>query len=263
MPVHDWTRVLAGTFHHFHQAWLVELSNALNAGLLPRGFYALAEQVAGDPHPDVLTLDAFDEADVDHSDEGPVATATRTATSKVIALADHPPRVRYTLDAEESIYAAKAGRLGIYHSSGDRVVAFIEIVSPGNKHSALAVQQFLEKLARALQSGHHVLLIDLFPPGGHDPQGLHGEFWGKVEPGITADQPLALVAYRANSMIRAFLEPTAVGRDLLDMPLFLTPSYYIYVPLEPTYQAAWRGVPDRWKRVIESPAAPSPPSQTH
>ena len=37
MPVHDWTRVAAGTFHDFHQAWIVALSHALNAGLLPDG----------------------------------------------------------------------------------------------------------------------------------------------------------------------------------------------------------------------------------
>jgi hypothetical protein len=46
MPVHDWTRVDAGTFHAFHTSWLAHLMEALNAGLLPRGYYALSEQVA-------------------------------------------------------------------------------------------------------------------------------------------------------------------------------------------------------------------------
>jgi len=56
MPIHDWTRVEAGIFHHFHQSWAVEISNALNAGRLPEGFFALAEQVIGGPIPDVVTL---------------------------------------------------------------------------------------------------------------------------------------------------------------------------------------------------------------
>ena len=56
MPVHDWNRVTAGTFHDFHLAWIAELRRALNGGLLPRGYYALAEQVAGDIIPDVLML---------------------------------------------------------------------------------------------------------------------------------------------------------------------------------------------------------------
>jgi hypothetical protein len=48
-----------------------------------------------------------------------------------------------------------------------------------------------------------------------------------------------------------------VGRDLIDMPLFLTPEMYINVPLEATYQAAYRGVPRKWRDVLESrPATP-------
>ncbi len=49
----------------------------------------------------------------------------------------------------------------------------------------------------------------------------------------------------------AYFEPIGVGAALPDMPLFLTPDYYVNVPLEATYQAAWHGVPKRWKRVIE------------
>src|ERR1700676_2264258 len=56
MPVHDWTRVDAGTFHAFHTSWLTHLMEALNAGLLPKGYYALSEQVATRMQTDVLTL---------------------------------------------------------------------------------------------------------------------------------------------------------------------------------------------------------------
>ncbi len=42
MPIHDWTRVSAGTIHHFHTMWITHVSEALNAGLLPEGYYALA-----------------------------------------------------------------------------------------------------------------------------------------------------------------------------------------------------------------------------
>ena len=56
MPIHDWARVEAGIFHHFHQAWTVEISNALNKDQLPDGFFALAEQIIGGPISDVVTL---------------------------------------------------------------------------------------------------------------------------------------------------------------------------------------------------------------
>jgi hypothetical protein len=47
MPVHDWTQVEAGIFHAFHVAWIGEIQKRLNAGMLPKGYYALAEQHAG------------------------------------------------------------------------------------------------------------------------------------------------------------------------------------------------------------------------
>jgi hypothetical protein len=37
------------------------------------------------------------------------------------------------------------------------------------------------------------------------------------------------------------------------MPLFLTEELYVNVPLEATYQAAYRGVPKRWRDVLEAP----------
>ncbi len=42
-----------------------------------------------------------------------------------------------------------------------------------------------------------------------------------------------------------------MGRELIDMPLFLEPEFYVNVPLEETYLAAYDGVPQRWKRVLE------------
>jgi hypothetical protein len=54
MPIHDWARVDANLFHDFHQTWTVGIRNALNAGLLPKGYSALVEQHAGGLVPDVL-----------------------------------------------------------------------------------------------------------------------------------------------------------------------------------------------------------------
>ncbi len=242
MPVHDWTRVSAGTFHHFHQAWIIALCDALNSGLLPDGFYALAEQVAGGPHPDVLTLEQTEELEA--------WTFGNGSSGSAVAVAERPPRVRYTLEAEAAIYAAKADRIALYHVSGDRVIAFVEIISPGNKHSQPALRRLLDKLANALEQGRHLLVVDLHPPGRHDPDGLHAAFWGAT-PGTTSRQPFSLAAYRADICPTAYFEPLAVGDKLPEMPLFLTPTRYINTPLEPTYQTAWHTFPQRWKRVIE------------
>ena len=46
MPIHDWSRVDAGIFHHFHHGWIEEIARALNGGVLPDDYYAMAEQHA-------------------------------------------------------------------------------------------------------------------------------------------------------------------------------------------------------------------------
>ena len=56
MPAHDWSRVAAGIFHHLHHSWIEEIQRALNSGLLPDDYYALAEQRAAGYGPDILTL---------------------------------------------------------------------------------------------------------------------------------------------------------------------------------------------------------------
>jgi hypothetical protein len=248
MPIHDWTRVSAGTWHDFHLAWIAELRNALNGGILPADYYAQAEQIAGPLGPDVLTLQVPDEpANARNSagDQGGGALAVQVA----------PPRMRVTTEAEMNDYVLKRRTLVIRHASGDHIVALLEIVSPGNKSARHALRSFVDKAVEALYRGYHLLIIDLFPPSRRDPNGIHGAIWSEfsddsfVQP---ADEPLTLASYSAGQLKRAYVEPTGVGRALLDMPLFLEPDIYVNVPLEATYQAAYRGVPRRWQQVLEA-----------
>jgi hypothetical protein len=62
---------------------------------------------------------------------------------------------------------------------------------------------------------------------------------------------MTLVSYRANGIVEAYVEHLTVGDPLVEMPLFLDADFYINVPLEATYQSAYRGVPDFWRDVIE------------
>ncbi len=98
-------------------------------------------------------------------------------------------------------------------------------------------------------------MIDLQPPSKRDPQGIHGAIWSEISNVAytgTADKPLTLAAYAAGPPIKAYVNRVAVGDLLPDMPLFLTPEDYVAVPLEATYQDAWRGVPKRWRSVLEA-----------
>lgn len=167
------------------------------------------------------------------------------------------PKVRFTATAESEIYARKRSRIAICHASGDRVVAILEIVSPGNKSSRHAMQSFVEKSAELLDAGIHLLIVDLFPPTRRDPQGVHGAVWSQLtddEFQLPPEQPLTLVAYSAGLVKEAFIEPIAVGDVLPDMPLFLEPDLYVPVPLESSYRDAFDAVPERWREELE-PAA--------
>src|SRR5579884_547603 len=106
MPIHDWTRVDAGIFHAFHVHWLGEISGSLNGGLLPSGYYALPEQIAGGLVPDVLTLQRPDDGSSPAGE--PVGG---------VLLAAAPPRVSWRLRSESDAYAARAKAVVIRHSS--------------------------------------------------------------------------------------------------------------------------------------------------
>ena len=183
VPIHDWTRVDAGIFHDFHHEWISTIKRALNAGLLPPDHYALAEQIAGGLGPDVLTLQV--------PANGP-AVGGRSGGG--IALATAPPKVHYHAQTEMDIYAAKAKAVVVRHASDHRVIAVIEIVSPGNKNNRHGLRAFVDKAAELLRGGIHLLIVDLFPPGPRDPQGIHRAIWDEfidsdftLPPGPAAD----------------------------------------------------------------------------
>ncbi len=239
MAIHDWTRVIPGIWHHFHHEWISAIARRLNADLLPGEYYALAEQVAGGLGPDVLTLGTEPPSTPDIDNGG---TALLTA----------PPKVRFTAELELSRIRSK--HIAIKHRSHDKVVAVIEIVSPGKKDSDAAISSFVKKAAELLHEGIQLLVLDLFPPGPRDEQGIHGAIWRYIVDDsfeLPKDEPLTLASYATGRGINAFIEPTAVGKGLPDMPLFLTFNGHVPVPLQQTYDAAFEGVPQRWRDELE------------
>ncbi len=241
MPIHDWTRVRANRFHDFHQSWTIAIRNALNGGLLPDGYLAMAEQITGGPEPDVVTLSL------------PIKPGEGATGG--LAVAETPPKVRMQTQSNAVTYARKANRITIHHPDG-QVVAVIEIVSPGNKDSKHAVRSFARKATEFLLAGVNLLIVDLFPPSKRDPQGVHKLIWDRIrdEPfELPPDKPLTLAAYSAGTTITGYIEPVAVGDTLPDMPIFLTPGRYVPCPLEATYQASWDVFPKALKGPLLEP----------
>jgi hypothetical protein len=247
VPIHDWTRVDAGTVHDFHRGWTIEIRNRLNSGILPDGYFAMADQWITGPEPDIDAL------------------RLRNPESAVgLVVAETPPRIKQAarVETEAALYARKADRIAIRHGLG-RVVAMIEVVSPGNKDSRHAIASFVAKAVDFIRNGIHFLVVDPFPPGPRDPDGIAQAIWDQLvgEPLTTRpeDEPVTVAAFDAGEPLTAYVESVAVGDSLPDTPLFLDPGWYVNVPLEETYRARWDVTPRPIRDLLETPATGEQP----
>ncbi len=246
MPIHDWTRVPSGLFHDFHQSWSIRIKDALNTGLLPTGIAALVEQRIGPRESDVLAIERRNGRAADERGTGGVVTLDQPVT-------------RIVRRSSKQIYAGRANRIVVRHHLG-RIIAVIEIVSPGNKDSRSALRDFVEKTIEFLRGGIHVLVVDLFPPTPRDPSGIHKAIWDEIEEEPFAFPPAKdriLVSYESGGVRAAYIEPLGVGDKMLDMPLFLKNDMHVKVPLEPTYQATWNASPEDLRQAVETGTMPA------
>jgi hypothetical protein len=252
MPIHDWSRVGAGIFYDFHHAWIEQIKKLLNGGVLPPDHYALAEQHTSHFGPDVLTLQSRLSGDDDIQENDPAGNGARGTDGGVIV---SRPKAHFAGRTDLEFYRRKQNVIAVRHVSGDRLVAIVEIVSPGNKSSQAVFRKFVDKAVELLSQDIHLLILDLIPPTRRDPNGIHGAIWEaltdeeyKAPPG----KPLTLAAYEAEMSVQAFVEAVAIGDFLPEMPLFIKAGGHVPVALESTYQSAWEAVPRRWRTVIEA-----------
>jgi hypothetical protein len=250
MPIHDWTRVPAGLFHDFHQSWSIRIKDALNAGRLPKGVAALVEQRSGPRQVDVLAI------------ERRMTSQAGGGLDRGLATVDRPV-TRIVRRSTKEIYSARANRIVVKHHLG-RIIAVIEILSPGNKDSRAALRDFVEKTIDFLREGIHVSIIDLFPPTPRDPFGIHKVIWDEiVEEDFVFPQgkDRILASYETGRERAAYVEPIAVGDPLPDLPLFLTNEVHVMVPLESTYQATWDASPEDMRLAVETGVMPEPEAE--
>jgi hypothetical protein len=251
MPVHDWSRVDAGIFHDFHHAWIEQIKRLLNSGVLPPDHYAMAEQHASHFGPNVLTLQSRNFGD--QNDEEEQSPGNESRTNDVGEIVSNP-KARLVGETDLEFYRRKQSVIALRHISGDRLVAIVEIVSPGNKSSQSVFRKFVDKAVELLSQDIHLLILDLIAPTRRDPNGIHGAIWEALtdqDYRAPAGKPLTLASYEAEAHVRAFVESVAVGDLLPEMPLFLKANGHVPVALESTYQSAWEAVPRRWRSVIE------------
>jgi hypothetical protein len=198
-----------------------------NQGVIPGEYYAMIEHRNSHFGPDVLASKSQNPQD---------------------------PGWDEAAETDLEFYRRKQDVVAVRHVSGDRLVAIVEIVSPGNKSSQTVFRKFVDKAVELLGQDIHLLILDLIPPTRRAPNGIHGAIWEELtgeDYEAPPGKPLTLAAYEAEMGVRAFVEPVAVGDSLPEMPLFLKVGGHVPVALESTYQSAWEAVPRRWRSVIE------------
>jgi hypothetical protein len=129
---------------------------------------------------------------------------------------------------------------------GNRLVAAIELVSPGNKDRADERRAFAAKCAAYLQQGVSLLVVDVVTTRRAN---LHNELVrlmeAKDEYLMPAETTLYAVSYRPvlrgeKAEIDLWPAPLAVGEALPTMPLRLIRDIFVPVELEMTYTETCR-----------------------
>lgn len=181
MPIHDWARIDANLFHDFHQTWTIALRNALNGGLLPKGYFALVE-----PHTARVEADP-----VFRTPQEILAARGNRITI------GHP--LKRTICAIEIVSPGNK-------SSRSALWAFIEKAVDFLKQGIhLLVIDLFPPSVRDPQGIHRAIWDEI------EDQPFE----------LPPDRPLTLAAYVGGLRPEAYIEPVGIGDALSDMPLFL------------------------------------------
>ena len=238
MPLHDIFRSPVNDTHSWdevHGQWPGEIVRDL-FNVLPAGFRAAPNVHLGTSFEvDVCTYDL-------ESRDQNFATDTGRGTA---ALTSPAP----TLTVETSLTEPDEYEVRVYSEERGRIlVAAIEIVSPSNKNRPENRRVFVGKVASLLQQEVCVSIVDLVTIPHFN---LYSELLtsiGRNDPPLTAT-PTETYAVTLRTrkwskknigLLDAWYYPMPIGGQLPTIPLWLSPSQYVLLPLESSYQETCR-----------------------
>jgi hypothetical protein len=241
MPLRDHFRPPASRYAPWeavHGGWPMLIVMSL-ASKLPPGFVA---------HPRVH-LGAFAEIDVTAREVVDTAPATDQGNGAVATAVWAPAKP--TLTVETDLPSQDEYEVRVYDTErGQRLVAAIKLVSPGNKDRPESRRAFVAKCATLLQKQVSVTIVDLVTIRG---QNLYAELLGFINQSDPAlgDEPPAIyaVACRATKpaikteppwLLETWLEPLQVGQPLPTLPLWLADDFSMPLELEASYEETCR-----------------------
>ena len=228
----------------FHSRWINAIADGID-DLLPEGYVTEPEVHAG------VNIE-IDVGTFRERDSGSVAANGQNGSSTLVggrgtAVAS-PPRT-YAVPAPTFSVASVIAddfEVRIFRESGGlRLVAAIELVSPGNKDDADARRAFATKCASYLHNSIAVIVIDVVTDRRAN---LHDE----ILPLITSENVAGLgegalyaVAYRpivtnGKATVDIWTHQFAIGETLPTLPLCLNAILAVPVNLEASYSIALR-----------------------
>jgi hypothetical protein len=234
MPLLDHFRPplsLERRWESFHSSWATRIADTLTERWLPPNYIAEEHAHFGpSTEIDVATL----QRDGTSAAEAGTATAVSVRTWAPPAADGALPAV-FPDTFEVRVLSTEAG---------PRLVAAIELVSPGNKDTPAERRAFATKCASYLSQGVSVIIVDIVTSRRAD---LHGELLRLMEAGdvlpLPSEAALYAVAYGPvrrgeRDEIDVWRSPLAVGRPLPTLPLWLRADLAVPVELEATYAEA-------------------------
>lgn len=235
MPLRDHFRpplTKYASWEGFHGGWPAFMVQSLNK-VLPEGFRAAPR----------VRLGAFFEIDIGthrgedsretsftYGGNGGAAVATMVSPQPSLAVeAELPAQDEY----EVLVYDDRDAR---------RLVAAIELVSPGNKDRLENRDAFLVKCISLLQQDVCVSIVD---PVTIRSSNLYADLLSRIDrsdPSLGASPP-ALYAVtcrwrplRRRGLFESWFHPLALGQPLPTLPIWLSPEQSISLDLEPSYE---------------------------
>ncbi|MCI0684403.1 MAG: DUF4058 family protein [Gemmataceae bacterium] len=215
----------------FHSLWTSELVRQLNRSVLPSDYVAEPTiKIGVEVEVDVATLEEGKRSSVDSN--GGVMTEV---------YAPPKPALSFPVDfAGLQTFEIKVQK----EEGGLRLVAAIELVSPGNKDRPATRQAFVRKCATYLQEGISVIIVDIVTERSAN---LHADLMEALNASVKnpVDQPRQLygVAYRSligrdEARVDAWPQALALGKPLPTLPLWLDVDLAVPVDLDEAYRAS-------------------------
>ncbi len=222
----------------FHSAWANTMVRHLNEKLLPARYRSQPELHLG-------THVEIDVATFERPTPGPAPSDGNGAGSNVATAVWAPAKATQSLVVTfpaEDVFEIRV----VDRRRGMRLVAAVELVSPGNKDRPDSRHTFAVKCASYLAERVAVVVVDVVTDRHHDLYAeiltLLGQQGQHTWPG---EPPLYGVALRTTKQedqwhMETWEEPLALGQSLPTMPLWLADNLAVPLELEATYEETCR-----------------------